>query len=194
MREDIHTRPINWAWGVARPNNRSFWTNVSKSYIITLEEIRQYQDYLNWYELSSNYKFLPDDNFLEEFKDKIDWDAYTRYHGMSEKTYLRFRDRIDFTTWYCFARHGRMDDNEYLEKYHTEIKNWGRLIIYLNDLPIEFLERYHQLFDDYAWRRISFYFNLTEEFVREHREKLDREGLVHNKNVPIEWLNFFENN
>ena len=186
MRNNVYTRKINWEWGLKHPNNRSFWTNVSKSYLITLEEIRQYRDYLNWFELSSNYKFLPDDDFLDEFKDKIDWDAYTRYHGMNEETYLRFKNYIDFTTWYCFARHGRIDEFEYLEKHYTEIKDWGRLITFLNDLPVEFLEKHCHLFDDYAWRRISFFSTLTDDFVRRHLDKLDKEGLKHNRNISYE--------
>lgn len=190
MAGDIYTRKINWKWGIKHPNNRSFWRNVSANNNITMEEVREYQDYIVWSTLSSNYGFQPTVEFLEEFRDKIDWDFYTRYHGMEEKTYVRFKDRIDFTTWYHFSSRNR-NENNFLEKYHNDIKDWGRMLVYMNTISLEMLEKYGPFFDAEAWGTISFRFELTEEIIKKYRDKLDREGLEHNRSVKREWLENF---
>lgn len=191
MSRDIYIRKINWEWGLRHPKNTSFWRNASGNYNITLRDVRQYQDYIVWSTLSANYRFLPDISFLDEFKDKIDWDTYTRYHSMSEEIYRRFKDRIDFTTWYFFASKGH--DRSYLEKYYTEVKDWGRVLIYLNVITNDMLKKYSYLFDEEAWSTISYHFELTEEIVKKYKDKLDLEGLKNNPYVQKEWLKIFEN-
>ena len=77
-------------WGL-KHNNGGFWYNLSGRVDLTMDFVREYADYLNWYALSKNGYLHVDEEFLNEFKDKIHWRSFTRYSpSMNEKIARKF--------------------------------------------------------------------------------------------------------
>lgn len=54
------------------------WTRVSIVENLSLNNIRKFKDKLNWISFTDVYNYI-DDNFVEEFKDYIDWEWVDEY-------------------------------------------------------------------------------------------------------------------
>ena len=190
--------PINWAWGINRPNNNGWWYNVSCNFNLTQEDVRMNRDNIHWTALSENRKFPFDDDFLAEFEDKIDWNAYVRYHKISEKTFLRFRNHISV---YQFLKRTSENKRKMAEKYFEEADSCNKKSVYYWDknlktseridilvditLPEKFYEEHCKDEDD--WYAVSRYCKLSEKFIKKNWKNICLSALLANDNIDDEF-------
>nr|QQV29366.1 hypothetical protein K-LCC10_0111 [Kaumoebavirus] len=71
------------------------WEFICVEYILPEEMLREYQDYVNWYYLSSYQKLS--EGFIREFHDLVNWQSLSRAKIMSENLIRDFQERLD---WY----------------------------------------------------------------------------------------------
>lgn len=101
-----------------------------------------------WNTISEHQKL--DENFLIEFKDKIDWRMASRTQVITEKIMEKCADKL----------------------------NWNALIKHDITLTEEILEKYEKYFDWSTWSIIIQYQNVSEEFLEKRMMKIPWEHLV----------------
>lgn len=71
------------------------WTRVSIAENLSLNNIRKFKDKLNWISFTDAYNYI-DDNFVEEFKDYIDWTSIPFKKSISDNIIEKYFDLIDW--------------------------------------------------------------------------------------------------
>ena len=190
--------PINWEWGIKRPNNSGWWWNVSENFNLTQEDVRLNAENIQWGALSENRRFPFDDDFLAEFEDKIKWHDYVSTHRISEKTFLRFRSHIRI---YDFLAHTSENKTKMAEKYFEEADNIKKKGIYYWDKKLRNSERLDILQDicglsdkflathckdEDDWYTVSCSRRLKMKFIKKNWDKLDHCALLKNNNIDDE--------
>ena len=118
-------------------------------------------NYDNWARLSF-CESLPED-FIQEFKDKVDWICISRYSHLSEDFIRKFADRVD---WFYISAY------QYLsEDFIREFKDW---VVWDNisasqHLSEDFIREFAYKVD---WYWISRCQRLSEEFIREFKNRV----------------------
>ena len=120
---------INLDWGrknlTTKRDMSGYWYNVSRNFNLTQNDVREFQDKIDWDVLSMNKGFPFDDAFLAEFANKINWDAYAIRHPMTEQQYLKFKKYIHAV--YFIAGQGKETKEAMAEKYFNDVsptRNW----------------------------------------------------------------------
>lgn len=189
--------PINWSWGINRPNNDGWWYNVSCNFNLTQDDVRMHRDNIRWFGLSENRKFPFDDEFLAEFEDYIEWPEFIATHRISEKTFLRFRKHISV---YQFLDHTSENKRAMAEKYFEEAEDVGEYGQYYWDKKLKTSERQNILQDitlpekfyaDHCkskddWYSISSRAKLSIKFIKKHWKELDHGALFGNSRLNDE--------
>lgn len=190
--------PINWEWGIKRPNNDGWWYDASCNFNLTQEDVRLNAENIHWHALSENHKFPFDDEFLAEFEDKIFWNDFVATHRINEKTFLRFRKYISV---YMFLKHTSENKTKMAEKYFEQAENYKKSGIYYWDknlksserldilqdicgLSDKFLETHCKDEDD--WYTVSCSRRLKMKFIKKNWDKLDHCALLENSNIDDE--------
>lgn len=189
--------PINWDWGVKRPNNDGWWYNASCNFNLTQEDVRIHQNNIRWYGLSENRRFPFDDDFLAEFEDCIKWHEYCNTHRISEKTFLRFRKHIDI---YTFLTRTSENKRAMAEKYFEQADDVGEYEKHYYDKKLKTSERQNILQDvtlpekfyaDHCkskddWYSISRCAKLSLKFIKKHWKELNKSALLDNYKIDDE--------
>ena len=190
--------PINWSWGIQRPNNDGWWYNVSCNFNLTQDDVRMNRDHIKWGGLSENRRFPFDDEFLAEFEDKIHWVEYCSTHKISEKTFLRFRKHISV---YMFLKHTSENKRQMAEKYFEEANRATKGNIYWWDKNLKSSERLEILMDiggltdkffethckdKNDWYAVARCRSLSEKFIKKHWKELPKEALMKNERISDE--------
>lgn len=71
------------------------WTRVSIVENLSLNNIRKFKDKLNWISFTDAYNYI-DNNFVEEFKDYIDWTSIPFKKSISDNIIEKYFDLIDW--------------------------------------------------------------------------------------------------
>jgi hypothetical protein len=91
--------------------------NVNYGKYIPASFIRDYKEYVNWYEISRKQKLL--ESFIREFKDKVDWRMISRYQKLSEDFIREFQNVV---CWYYIFDYQELSDSFIKEfKYKIEV-------------------------------------------------------------------------
>ncbi len=126
---------INLDWGrknlTTKRDMSGYWYNVSRNFNLTQDDVREFQDKIDWGVLSMNKQFPFDDAFLTEFADKINWNAYAVRHNMPEAQYLKFKKYIKAA--YFIAGQGKETKNAMAAKYWAEVSPTDKWIDYHED-------------------------------------------------------------
>ena len=155
--------PINWAWGINRPNNNGWWYNVSCNFNLTQEDVRMNKDNIHWNALSENRKFPFDDDFLAEFEEEIK-------RKMAEK-YFEEADNIKKESVYCWDKN---------------LKTSERIDILVDiTLPEKFYEEHCKDKDD--WYAVSRYGKLSEKFIKKNWNNICLNALLENDKIDDEF-------
>ena len=124
---------INLDWGRknigSKRNMDGYWENISRNFNLTQDDVRQFQDQINWLALSMNKRFPFDDAFLTEFADKIEWDAYAVRHDMPEEQFLKFKRYID-PVYFIVGKKDKAEKQAMAEKYWSLISPTEKFIRY----------------------------------------------------------------
>ena len=118
-------------------------------------------NYDNWERLSLCESLTED--FIQEFKDKVDWFSISRYPHLSEDFIRKFADRVD---WYCISAYQYLSEN-FIREFADRVA-WGWIVKY-QQLSEDFIREFK---DKVNWYYISAYQHLSEDFIREFKDEV----------------------
>lgn len=142
------------------------WEFLSKNICeVDVNFVRTYKNKLNWKLISENT--VLSDEFLLEFIDDINWNAFIRVKRDKE-TVLKYIHLIDFDD---VIHYKKIDESIIYENAH-KIKNWSRVFIDQN-VSEEFIERFiheNKNMYKYFWYDVSTFQNLSENFIEKYAD------------------------
>ena len=119
-------------------------------------------NYDNWARLSLCESLTED--FIQEFKDKVDWICISRYSHLSEDFIRKFADRVD---WYYISAYQHLSE-DFIREFADRV-TWDWLVKYQH-LSEDFIREFKYKVD---WTYISTYQHLSEDFIREFKGKVN---------------------
>ena len=119
-------------------------------------------NYDNWARLSLCESLTED--FIQEFKDKVDWTCISRYPHLSEDFIRKFADRVE---WYYISAYQHLSEN-FIREFADRVA-WDWIVKY-QPLSEDFIREFK---DKVNWYYISAYQHLSENFIREFKDKVN---------------------
>ena len=119
-------------------------------------------NYDNWARLSLCESLTED--FIQEFKDKVDWICISRYPHLSEDFIRKFADRVE---WYYISAYQHLSEN-FIREFADRVA-WDWIVKY-QPLSEDFIREFK---DKVNWYYISAYQHLSENFIREFKDKVN---------------------
>ena len=92
---------------------------------------------INWCEISSQ-EYELDDNFIDEFANKLDWYFLCKYQTLTENIIDKYIHKID---WRIFSIYQKLTEN-IIEKYKDKLSWYW--VINENNFDKEFLLKYNK--------------------------------------------------
>ena len=154
------------------------WYIVSIYQNLTEDFMEKWATYINWDTISMNRKLT--DDFIIRNCDLLNWSYLSNSENLNENIVYQFEDRID---WDLLVVSNYSID--FINKYKHKI-NWSET--FFNDMS-----RY-KLFEDYVdWKKVSYYHQLTEDFMRQYKNKLDWNFISSYQVLSPEFIEEFKN-
>jgi hypothetical protein len=123
------------------------WTLISQYQMLSYDDIRLYQNNLNWNKISKHQRLFSNDNIIQstqftyEFKTYIDWFVVCKYQVLSENFIEEFKDYID---WKNVSRYQRLSES-FIELHQNDI-DWYWINEHQRSISIEFYNNFsHRL-------------------------------------------------
>ena len=70
-----------------------YWTYISEFQKLSEEFIREFKDKVNWHNISENQ--ILSESFIREFQDKVKWSTISKYQNLSESFIEEFQDKLN---------------------------------------------------------------------------------------------------
>lgn len=140
------------------------WEKLSGSGKLTTEFIREFQDQLEWFLISSYQPQAASADFVREFQDKVYWDRISICQNLSEDFIREFKDYVD---WPNISSHQKLSE-DFIREFQDKL-DWHR-ISYHQELSENFIREFQDKVD---WYEISYYQKLSEDFIREFKDKVN---------------------
>ena len=142
--------------------NYGGWRALSEHQYLSEDFIREFKDKVNW-NCISTYQRLSE-NFIREFKNKVNWNCISNYQRLSEDFIREFKNDVSWG-WVLISQHLSEDFiREFADKF-----NW-RLIPKFQRLPEDFIRKFADSID---WDYVSRYQPLSEDFIREFANRVN---------------------
>lgn len=152
------------------------WTDLSFLHLPE-EFIREFRDKVNWYSVS-RYSDLSE-SFIEECKNYVDWMNISRYQKLSEKFIAKFKNKVNWT---------EISISQSLsEKFIGRFKNYVNWLYIsgCHNLTEKFIAKYKKYVD---WDIISVHQPLSEEFIRKFSGRVNWDYISQYQAVSKEFL------
>lgn len=146
------------------------WSALSKNQNIDLSFAREYKDFLDWKELTSNKKVIKiqEENILDEFVEFLDWSYISDHIELTNQILVKYKD---FLIWKTI--NNRFDYNQFdlsvIDNINDKI-DWTKLssssIIFTED----FMHQYRNRIDWFAFSKnksVDFTADLYRDFITE---------------------------
>ena len=162
------------------------WYTLSKYQNLPEEFIREFKDYVLWTEISKFQQLS--EEFIREFADQLDWYYICRDQKLSEELMSDFREYLHWRT-ICVYQTLSEDFIDDFQDYifwdcilHCQNVSFQFLIDHIEFFDFEDYTLYYyisedvirQLKDYVNWKYVSKYSSLSEEFIREFQDKLNK--------------------
>ena len=138
--------------------NYDAWRLISKHQSLSEDFIREFKDRVDWVSISS-YQHLSED-FIREFKDRVDWDSISANQHLSEDFIREFEDKVE---WECISECQHLSE----------------------DFIREFTDRV-------CWYNISTYQRLSEDFIREFKDRVDWDWIAKYQRLSKNFIREFK--
>ena len=138
-------------------------------------------NYDNWARLSLCESLTED--FIQEFKDKVDWTCISRYPHLSEDFIRKFADRVD---WYYISAYQYLSEN-FIREFADKV-GWY-WISRCQQLSEDFIREFK---DKVNWYYISAYQHLAEDFIREFKDKVSWGWVSRYQHLSKEFIEEFK--
>jgi len=116
-----------------------YWTYISEFQKLSEEFIREFKDKVNWHYISHKQKLS--ESFIREFQDKVNWSYISAYQKLSESFIREFKDKVN---WHNISENQILSES-FIREFQDKVK----------------------------WSTISKYQNLSESFIEEFQDKLN---------------------
>ena len=143
--------------------SRIFWEEISNRRDLPEDFIREFADYIQWNQFSSNSNVYISKQIFDEFKDRINWGLISGNKNLEPWEIDKYKDLLD---WSRLTKWQKLTD-EQMYKY-SHLLDWK--YIDCQKLSIQFMEDYFNRLkiDDIARHQ-----TLTEEFIEKHFEEFE---------------------
>ena len=176
------------------------WKHVSRCQKLSEDFIREFQDKVNWKEISWNQKLSED--FIREFQDKVYWNNISSFQTLSENFIKEFQDKVH---WNNIFQHKKLTEsflkNDFPNLPKTQdifmLQNLNIAFIF-QDLSEEiiriFIDKYkaHKKLSIIDWNKISQYQILSENFIREFKDKVNWERISQYQTLSEDFIREFK--
>lgn len=143
--------------------------------------LNQYKDVINWTAVSMRESLSED--LIRKFQDYIDWKFLSMLHPLSVEFIREFKDKLN---WECLTMYREMDE-EFIREF-SEYVDWYILSTYTplsEDLIREFK-------DKVDWNSISLIQDLSEDFIREYQDSVNWSFIFATQKLTEGFLREFE--
>jgi len=122
------------------------------------------EDINNWdWKYISQYRYLTED-FIREFKDKVNWDWISSNQELSESFIRKFQDKVN---WDWISVHQRLSES-FIREFKDKVF-WNELS-FNQKLSEDFIREFK---DKVNWKCISYNQKLSKEFLEEFKDKIN---------------------
>ena len=129
---------------------------------LTEDFIREFKDKVDWYYISV-YQNLSED-FIREFQDKVNWNAISEYQRLSEAFIREFQDKVN---WSSISARQKISE-DFIREFQDKV-DWVIISVY-QKLSENFICDFQDKVD---WECISKYQKLSKSFIQRYEDYLD---------------------
>ena len=140
--------------------NYGGWIALSEHQYLSEDFIREFKDKVNWHRISSCQRLS--EEFIREFKDRVNWGCVSKYQHLSEDFIREFKDDVSWG-WVSISQHLSED---FIREFADKVK-WV-FISRCQQLSEDFIREFK---DDVIWYRISKHQHLSKDFIEEFINK-----------------------
>jgi hypothetical protein len=156
-----------------------FWNPNAKLTCDVIDKYAEYYDSLCWDKISG-YKLT--DEFIEKYKNKLNWEVICKYQDLSEDLILRNKhyikwNKLQISRW---KYSDKFIKNVILPNITDRYKIAN--LIYDGTVQEYMLD---SISDPEIWKQISYNCNLSMEFIKKYKNKLYKTGLLNNMNLYL---------
>ena len=141
--------------------NYDNWARLSLCESLTEDFIQEFKDKVDWFSIS-RYPHLSED-FIRKFADKVDWYYISAYQSLSEDFIREFQDRV---AWDWIVKYQPLSE-DFIREFKDKV-NWN-YISANQHLSENFIREFK---DEVNWAWISAYQHLSKEFIEEFKDKI----------------------
>ena len=141
--------------------NYDNWERLSLCESLTEDFIQEFKDKVDWFSIS-RYPHLSED-FIRKFADKVDWYYISAYQSLSEDFIREFQDRV---AWDWIVKYQPLSE-DFIREFKDKV-NWN-YISANQHLSENFIREFK---DEVNWAWISAYQHLSKEFIEEFKDKI----------------------
>lgn len=157
---------------------------------------KYYDPDFNWHNELFYMNFIFSEEFIDEFKNKIDWEQLSILCIFSEKQLIKYKDKVD---WYIAVGIQKINETiirECLIDLNDSCKrSIFQSMFEFNKLSEAFLEELINIDpnEDFVdWYYISRYQTLSEDFIRKYKDKVYWKYILLNQKISEEFKNEFK--
>jgi len=159
------------------------WYKISQIPGLLSEDfIREFKDKVNWDKISQHQTLSED--FIREFQDKVNWDEISRIRNLSEDFIRKFADKMD---WGWISYHQKLSE-DFIREFQGKL-DWRR-ISGRQTLSENFIREFQ---DKVYWEEISGQQKLSENFIREFKNKVEWIWISYNQKLSEDFIREFKN-
>jgi hypothetical protein len=104
------------------------------------------------------------EDFIREFKDRVNWDHVSRYQKLSENFIREFKGEV---SWFYISEYQKLSEN-FIKEFKDRVY-WDYISMF-QKLSEDFIRKFKNRVE---WDHISEYQNLSEDFIREFKDEVD---------------------
>ena len=156
------------------------WCDVCKC-PLTEDFIREFKYKVDW-DYISEFQNLSED-FIREHKDKVDWDYISVYQKLSEDFIREFQDMVD---WIAISKFQYLSE-DFIREFQDMV-NWYSISA-RQKLSEDFIREFQDKVD---WYYISGRQKLSEDFIREFQNKVNWEHIYNFQRLSEDFIREFQ--
>lgn len=137
------------------------WRYICKYQKLTIEELKEFQDYIHWDLISENCS----EEIIDEFKDKVNW-SIILWKKHPEEFLRKYVGYFNSTHWHKISASQTLSE-DFIREFSDKV-GWIS-ICSTQHLSENFIKEFQDKVD---WYCISHYQTLSEDFIREFQHKI----------------------
>ena len=157
------------------------WSKISTDYKLSENFIREFKDKVDWVYISKHQ--ILSENFIKEFEDKVDWYNICVYQKLSEDFIREFKNKV---IWIYISINQKLSEN-FIKEFKSEV-DWFDVSVY-QKLSENFIREFQ---NEVYWDYISKYQKLSENFIREFQNEVSWCYICEHQKLSPEFIKEFD--